>query len=82
MERTNAMKVESVINNREANKNARSKFRGVPYFKGKWHSRIGFDGKVYFLGRFDLEEEAAFAYNEVAIEYHGEFAKLNEVQGC
>ena len=31
------------------------------------------------LGFFDDEYSAAFAYNQAAIKYHGEFAKLNEL---
>ena len=34
----------------------------------------------YYLGRFPTEEAAALAYNEMALQFHGEFAKLNVVK--
>lgn len=35
--------------------------------------------KTVHGGRFATEEEAALAYNELAIKYHGEFARLNVI---
>jgi hypothetical protein len=35
--------------------------------------------KMIFLGRFTSEEDAARAYNEGAVKYHGEFARLNDL---
>lgn len=32
-----------------------------------------------YIGSFDNEEEVALAYNEAALKYHGEYAKLNEI---
>jgi hypothetical protein len=34
---------------------------------------------VKWLGSFINKLDAAKAYNEAAIKYHGEFAKLNEL---
>lgn len=36
--------------------------------------------KRHYLGCFKSAKEAAIAYNNAAIKYHGEFAKLNEVE--
>lgn len=58
-----------------------SGFKGVSWDKrdNKWFSQINVNGKRIFLGRFETPELAAKAYNDAAIKYHGEFAKLNEV---
>jgi hypothetical protein len=60
-----------------------SKYKGVHFRKdnGKWSARIGVCGKRLSLGLHDSESEAAKAYNKAALEYFGEFAKLNEIEG-
>lgn len=58
-----------------------SKHKGVSWFKEskKWMANINSDGKRYYLGLFEQEEEAARAYNDAAQRLHREFAKLNNV---
>lgn len=58
-----------------------SKYKGVYWDKSrnKWASRIKVNYIGKFLGRFDLEEDAAKAYNDAATIYFGEFACLNEI---
>ncbi len=58
-----------------------SKFKGVCFHKRhkKWQASINSGGRLIHLGSFGGEIEAAKAYNEAALEYFGEFAKLNEV---
>lgn len=60
-----------------------SKYKGVSLIKNrkykKWMATIAKNKKNYFLGTFYNEEEAAMAYNNKALELHGDFAKLNEV---
>lgn len=63
--------------------NFSSKFRGVYWSKqrNKWQSEIKIDYKRKHLGFFTDELLAAHAYNEAAIKYFGEFAKLNPMEG-
>lgn len=62
-------------------RNNTSGYRGVSFNNrsGKWHTQIKIKGKQTYLGRFDTPEQAALRYNEVAREYFGEFAFLNQV---
>lgn len=56
-----------------------SKFKGVDFMKRKhkWRARIQVDGKLEYIGLFELELDAAKAYDDKAKELHGEFAYLN-----
>jgi len=56
-----------------------SKYVGVYYDKtrNKWSARITYHRKCFYLGRFDLEIDAAIAYNTKALELYGENVKLN-----
>ena len=65
----------------------KSGYRGVwkynlnkPYvIKKPWGARIQVKGKKYFRGMFETKEEAAIAYNEMARNYFGEYARLNKI---
>ncbi len=56
-----------------------SRFKGIYYAKrvGKWCARITYWGRVFSLGCFSDEAEAARAYDRAAVAYFGEFAELN-----
>lgn len=59
-----------------------SRFKGVfPREYGKdrgWRVQIFSHGKVYRIpGQFKNEEDAARAYDKLALQHHGEFAHLN-----
>jgi len=60
----------------------RSKFLGVCFDKSrnKFRAHIKNSGKSIHLGRFELESDAAKAYNDAAIKIHGEFANLNNIK--
>ena len=54
-----------------------SKFRGVSRNRNKWQVLIMINRKKTFIGNFDSEEDAAKAYDKMAIQYHGERARTN-----
>lgn len=58
-----------------------SGYKGVTWSKDRsvWIAKIGVNGKSKYLGWFDDTESAARAYNDAALMYHREFAKLNEI---
>lgn len=44
---------------------------------GVWRARITVDGRMIYLGDHLSEIAAAKAYDQAAIRFHGEFARLN-----
>lgn len=56
-----------------------SRFKGVTWNKrrGKWCAKIQVRGQWHHLGYFDDELDAARAYDEAALAWHGEYACLN-----
>ena len=78
-----------IANLREAtqNQNQHNKRMSNPLGKGvamdiggnrrkPWIARIMVNSKSIFLGSFETSEEAAEAYRQAALKYHGEFACL------
>lgn len=56
-----------------------SSYKGVWWDKTKWRSAITVNGRKIYLGRFNVEKDAAVAYNNAAKIYFGEHAYLNNV---
>lgn len=63
--------------NRVLGSDSRSGFKGVSWDAGRWRARIKVDQQDRHLGRFDIPEAAARAYDRAAREHFGEFAWLN-----
>jgi hypothetical protein len=55
----------------------KSKFRGVSREGSRWQAASTKGGVIHRVGTHDTEEGAARAYDEKALELHGEFARLN-----
>lgn len=56
-----------------------SRFKGVYWHKmgRKWLAQIVIKGHRHYLGLYVLEEDAARAYDQAALEAFGEYACLN-----
>jgi hypothetical protein len=56
-----------------------SVYKGVGYDKRKrkWYAKCQYQGEPVWLGFFDSEADAARAYDCMAVELFGEFARLN-----
>jgi len=67
--------------NRIKQTNNTSGFKGVFWNKyhKKWQAQITRDKKQIYLGYFNNKIEAGIAYNNAAIKYFGQFARLNEI---
>lgn len=60
------------------NKNS-TNYRGVTKTPKGWRAEICKNKKKLHIGSFITPEEAALAYNKKALEFFGQFAKLNEI---
>ncbi len=76
-------RAENSHNFRKTLKLTSSQYKGVCWDKcfKKWGVQICVNGKINWVGYFTNEDEAARAYNTVALMYHGEFARLNTIGG-
>ena len=83
---TNLRWVSSQSNNmnrtKAVTKATTSTYKGVSYVRKRnvWEARIKYNNETYRLGYWDVEEDAAHAYNVKAIELFGKYAFLNVLQ--
>ena len=65
--------------NMKKHKDGSSAYKGVSWNKkaNKWSGQIRVDNVKLHLGLFNIEREAAEAYNAAAVEHYKKFAKLN-----
>lgn len=70
------------ICNQTLNSNNTSNYKGVWFRKDtkKWQAEIKINKDKKSLGSYRTPEQAAQAYNNAAIKYHGEFASLNVIK--
>ncbi len=66
-------------NNHNIESKNKTGYRGVHKDKKKYNARIKYKGEEYGVYGLETKEEAALAYNELAIKYYGDFAQLNTV---
>jgi hypothetical protein len=64
--------------NRGIGRRNTSGFKGVTKSGNRWTASITVDRRTIYLGTFDTPFEASAAYNKGALQYHGEYASLNE----
>jgi len=67
--------------NNEVAAHTTSGFKGVCYSKRyrSWRATIGIMNRDYSLGSYATKIEAAIAYNIGSVEFHGPFARLNDI---
>jgi hypothetical protein len=63
--------------NRYRNINSESGYKGVANQHGAWRALITIDGINIYLGRFEDAAEAAYVYDQAALQLYGEFASTN-----
>ncbi|WP_339193886.1 HNH endonuclease [Paenibacillus sp. FSL K6-1122] len=70
------------MRNRKTNTNSKQRFKGIFWKENmqKYEVKIYLDTKCTYIGAFTSEIAAANAYNYWAIKYHGDFARLNDVE--
>lgn len=75
------LRICTVAQNRQNQRKTRgsSKYKGVCWHKagGKWRAYIKRESRQRGLGCYEIEEDAARAYDRAAVEMFGEFASLN-----
>ena len=70
--------VENQRNQKRSFKNSSGfKGKGVDRHQGKWRARITVDYRDQYLGSFSSPIDAALTYDKAALEFFGQFARLN-----
>jgi hypothetical protein len=68
--------------NRRGESNSTSKYKGVSWSTShkRWRAQGTIDGKKVHIGLYDMEEDAARAYNEKVVSIHCEYGNLNKIK--
>lgn len=74
-----ATRVQQMRNTRKRRGAKTSRYKGVSRHSqnGNWVAQIGINNRPVYVGSFDLEEDAARAYDAAARKVFGEFALVN-----
>lgn len=82
--RSNLRPADAAQNGQNGRKRRPGLYKGVSWdrSRGKWIAGITVGGKRINAGRFATEEEAAQAYDALAAEHFGPFARLNFAVGA
>lgn len=75
-----ATRGQNASNRKRQNNNLTSLYKGVTKRGDNYIAQVSIDGASVNLGMFSSEEAAGWAYNHKAIEYFGEFARLNDIE--
>lgn len=68
--------------NRQRKRTSRAPYKGITQTpSGRWLAQIMWRKQYHRVGLFDSAELAAAAYDQKAIELHGEFARINNIAG-
>jgi HNH endonuclease len=72
---------QNVYNKRKQKSGRTSKFKGVYWaaHASMWRVRVAVDRKIFEIGYFKVELDAARAYDEAAKLHHGQWARINDV---
>lgn len=83
--RSNLRKIDTSRNcsNQKLSTKNSSGYKGVSFDKryNNWLARIGYHGKILYIGSFKDKKNAALAYDKRAVELFGECARTNRMMG-
>lgn len=68
---------QNAANKKLISKNNTSGYKGVAKDGSSWRAQVGVNNKIFFVGLFKTKEDAAKAYDNMAIYFFGPFARTN-----
>lgn len=73
---------QNIFNSVKQNSQTTSKYKGVYFSKirNRFVAQITYNYNNIYLGVYKTQEQAAIAYNEAAIKYFDDFARLNKIE--
>ena len=67
------------MKNRRKRCNSTQPYKGIEKWRQRWYARLRCNGVRYCSAGFETPEQAAAEYNRLALQHHGEFARLNKL---